>query len=100
MATAEQAAAGPRSPGEGRIARAFAKRPGRAALMPYLMGGFPDLAASRRIGEAYAEKLAKELGPGKNMVINISGRGDKDIGVVAEHLSIDAREAEEASGEQ
>src|SRR5262249_48134471 len=26
----------------------------RAALMPYLMGGFPDLETSRRIGVAYA----------------------------------------------
>ena len=28
---------------------------GRAALMPYLMGGFPDLEASVAIGEAYAD---------------------------------------------
>ena len=27
----------------------------RAALMPYMMGGFPDLAASERIGIAYAQ---------------------------------------------
>jgi len=27
----------------------------RAALMPYMMGGFPDMAASLRVGEAYAE---------------------------------------------
>ena len=38
-----------------RIAAAFAANGKRAALMPYLMGGFPDLATSRRIGEAYAE---------------------------------------------
>jgi tryptophan synthase alpha chain len=37
-----------------RIATAFAESGKRAALMPYLMGGFPDLAASRGIGEAYA----------------------------------------------
>jgi tryptophan synthase alpha chain len=41
--------------GTERIARAFADAPGRAALMPYLMGGFPDLDGSRRIGEAYAD---------------------------------------------
>jgi tryptophan synthase alpha chain len=40
--------------GEDRIAAAFALRRGRAALMPYLMGGFPDMATSRAIGEAYA----------------------------------------------
>ena len=50
--------------GEERIAAAFAQRRGRAALMPYLMGGFPDIAASRAIGEAYAANGADlvELG--------------------------------------
>jgi tryptophan synthase alpha chain len=38
-----------------RIAAAFANREGRAALMPYLMGGFPHLDASRDIGLAYAD---------------------------------------------
>ena len=37
------------------IGRAFAQAPGRAALMPYLMGGFPDIETSRAIGEAYAD---------------------------------------------
>jgi tryptophan synthase alpha chain len=43
------------STGLERIAAAFAATDGRAALMPYLMGGFPDLEASRAIGEAYAD---------------------------------------------
>ena len=43
------------STGIERIAAAFAATDGRAALMPYLMGGFPDLEASRAIGEAYAD---------------------------------------------
>jgi tryptophan synthase alpha chain len=38
-----------------RIAGAFAGSGKRAALMPYLMGGFPDVATSRAIGEAYAD---------------------------------------------
>jgi tryptophan synthase alpha chain len=41
-----------------RIAEAFASARAsgrRAALMPYLMGGFPDPETSRRIGIAYAE---------------------------------------------
>ena len=38
-----------------RIAAAFAHSGKRAALMPYLMGGFPGLDASLRIGEAYAD---------------------------------------------
>jgi tryptophan synthase alpha chain len=41
--------------GPQRIADAFANARGRAALMPYLMGGFPSLEASRRIGEAYVD---------------------------------------------
>lgn len=47
-----------------RIAAAFAGATGRAALMPYLMGGFPDVEASVRIGEAYADNGADlvELG--------------------------------------
>jgi tryptophan synthase alpha chain len=43
------------SAGAERIAAAFAGSGKRAALMPYLMGGFPDLAGSRAIGEAYAD---------------------------------------------
>ncbi|HEX8119809.1 MAG TPA: tryptophan synthase subunit alpha [Solirubrobacteraceae bacterium] len=41
--------------GTDRIAAAFAGSGKRAALMPYLMGGFPDLETSLRIGEAYAD---------------------------------------------
>src|SRR4051812_44586015 len=41
--------------GAQRIADAFAGSGKRAALMPYLMGGFPDLPASRAVGEAYAD---------------------------------------------
>jgi len=47
--------------GEQRIAAAFAACERRAALMPYLMGGFPDLDASRRIGEAAAAAGADML---------------------------------------
>jgi tryptophan synthase alpha chain len=50
--------------GAERIAAAFAAARGRAALMPYLMGGFPDIERSVRIGIAYAEAGADlvELG--------------------------------------
>jgi tryptophan synthase alpha chain len=41
--------------GVDRIAAAFAGSGKKAALMPYLMGGFPDLETSRRIGEAYID---------------------------------------------
>jgi len=47
-----------------RIAAAFAGARGRAALMPYLMGGFPDVETSVEIGLAYARAGADliELG--------------------------------------
>ncbi len=57
-----------RSGGVGRLAHAFGQggEPGskRAALMPYLMGGFPTLEDSARIGEAYVRAGADviELG--------------------------------------
>ena len=41
--------------GQDTIAAAFSRSDRRAALMPYLMGGFPTLDDSRAIGEAYAE---------------------------------------------
>jgi tryptophan synthase alpha chain len=41
--------------GPQRIARAFADAQGRAALMPYLMGGFPTVEESLKIGEAYID---------------------------------------------
>lgn len=41
--------------GAARIAAAFANSGKRAALMPYLMGGFPNLETSVAIGEAYAD---------------------------------------------
>ncbi len=62
----------PRSPltrelsGDERIAAAFeqAGAEGRAALMPYMMGGFPDQASSLAIAAAYVESGADliELG--------------------------------------
>ena len=50
--------------GEQRIAAAFSDSSRRAAFMPYLMGGFPDLPTSARVGRAYADGGASlvELG--------------------------------------
>jgi tryptophan synthase alpha chain len=47
--------------GPDRIADAFAEHGRRAALMPYLMGGFPSLDASRAIGEACIDNGADLL---------------------------------------
>ena len=53
-------------PGDERIARAFGKagEDGRAALMPYMMGGYPDQEASLAIAGAYVDAAADliELG--------------------------------------
>jgi tryptophan synthase alpha chain len=50
--------------GVARIGAAFTAARGRAALMPYLMGGFPDVETSIRVAVAYADAGADlvELG--------------------------------------
>ena len=47
--------------GGARIAAAFADTPRRAALMPYVMGGFPDAEGARAIGRACVEAGADLL---------------------------------------
>jgi tryptophan synthase beta chain len=59
-------------------------------LCSRLEGIIPALESAHAI--FYAEKVAKELGPGKNLLINLSGRGDKDVEVVAEALGISSDE--------
>jgi tryptophan synthase alpha chain len=52
---------GVRTTGAERIAESFAGTSKRAALMPYLMGGFPTLEESVRIGQACVEGGADVL---------------------------------------
>ncbi len=59
-------------------------------LCSRLEGIIPALETSHAI--FYAEKVAKEIGPGKNLVINLSGRGDKDVEVAAEALGVGSDE--------
>src|SRR5919112_1117894 len=61
-----------------------------------LEGIIPALETAHAI--YYAEKVARELGRGKNMVINISGRGDKDVEVAANALGIGSKEAQIVAG--
>lgn len=49
------------SPLADRIAAAFASHGKAAALMPYVMGGFPDVAASRAVAEACIDAGADVL---------------------------------------
>jgi tryptophan synthase beta chain len=46
-------------------------------------GILPALESAHAV--AYAEKLAKRMKKGSILVVNISGRGDKDIDIVREH---------------
>ncbi|MCW8837197.1 MAG: tryptophan synthase subunit beta [Thiovulaceae bacterium] len=51
-----------------------------------LEGIIPALESAHAV--AYAMKLAHELGPDKTLLINLSGRGDKDIDFVVENHPI------------
>jgi tryptophan synthase beta chain len=51
-----------------------------------LEGIIPALESAHAV--AYAMKLAKALDSGKTILINLSGRGDKDIDFVVEHYPI------------
>ena len=46
-------------------------------------GIIPALESAHAV--AYAMKLAKELGPGKKILLNLSGRGDKDIDYILDN---------------
>ncbi len=63
-------------------------------LCSQLEGIIPALETSHAI--SFAETVAGELGRGKNLVVNLSGRGDKDVEVAAEALGVGA---EEVSGD-
>ncbi|MCO5109258.1 MAG: tryptophan synthase subunit beta [Burkholderiaceae bacterium] len=49
-------------------------------------GIIPALESAHAL--AYAMKLAKTLPPEKNILVNLSGRGDKDADFVAQHLGL------------
>ena len=51
-----------------------------------LEGIIPALESAHAV--YYAAKMAPELGKDKLLVVNISGRGDKDITIVAEALGV------------
>src|SRR5919202_5590898 len=63
-------------------------------LFSQLEGIIPALESAHAI--SFAETVAGELGRAKNLVVNLSGRGDKDVEVAAEALGVGA---EEVSGD-
>ncbi|MGZ5270977.1 MAG: tryptophan synthase subunit beta [Ramlibacter sp.] len=50
-------------------------------------GIIPALESSHAV--AYAMQLAKTMGPDQSILVNLSGRGDKDIGTVADLAGVD-----------
>ena len=56
-------------------------------------GIIPALESSHAV--AYAVKLAKKMGKGKRILVNLSGRGDKDIDFVMENYPLTEYEPEE-----
>ena len=61
------------------------------------LAAFHELAAHEGIlcaletahAVAWAKEAARELGPGKTIVINLSGRGDKDVPTLAKNEGIE-----------
>jgi tryptophan synthase beta chain len=49
-----------------------------------LEGIMPALESAHAI--SYATKLAKKLGAKDSIIVNLSGRGDKDVEIIAKHL--------------
>ncbi|HKB12157.1 MAG TPA: tryptophan synthase subunit beta [Vicinamibacterales bacterium] len=54
-----------------------------------LEGILPALESSHAI--AYARRLARELGPSATLLVNLSGRGDKDVHTVEKQIGLGAR---------
>ena len=56
-------------------------------LLTRTEGIIPAIESAHAI--SYAVKLAKELGGGKNIVVTLSGRGDKDVAAIARYRGDD-----------
>ncbi|AXQ78196.1 tryptophan synthase subunit beta [Streptococcus chenjunshii] len=63
-------------------------------LLSRLEGIIPALESSHAI--ALTQKVAKELGPDKSIIVCLSGRGDKDVSQVQKRLGQAASEGEKA----
>jgi len=54
-----------------------------------LEGILPALESAHAV--AFARRLARDLGPGTTILVNLSGRGDKDVQTVAGELGLDGK---------
>jgi tryptophan synthase beta chain len=56
-----------------------------------LEGILPALESAHAV--AWARRLAAEMGPGRRILVNLSGRGDKDVQTVTRQLGIEEEQA-------
>ena len=82
---------------------AFLKDSGRATYVAVTdkeaMEGFFELSKTEGIIPAlecshaiyHTMQLAKQLGPGKDILVNLSGRGDKDMVTVAKYMGVEIK---------
>jgi tryptophan synthase beta chain len=59
-------------------------------------GIIPALESAHAVAEAM--KLAPKMGRDKVMVVNVSGRGDKDIGILTREMKLDTVQTTESKG--
>ena len=79
-----------------RIDKRFAelRREGRAGLVTFITAGDPDydtaLAILNALPGAGADiiELGRELGPEATILVNLSGRGDKDMDTAAKYFEL------------
>ena len=69
---------------------ATARGEGRAALVGYLPAGFPDLDGAIESAHALAGafEVARDLGRDGLVLVNLSGRGDKDMETAREWFGL------------
>ena len=56
------------------------------SLIAYLIAGNPNLASAHAVAEAI--RLAPTMSPSDILLVNLSGRGDKDMGILARELHL------------
>jgi tryptophan synthase beta chain len=59
-------------------------------------GIIPALESAHAVAEAI--KLAPKMGRDKLLMVNVSGRGDKDIGILTREMKLDGAQTTEAKG--
>ncbi len=59
-------------------------------LLTRTEGIIPAIESAHAV--SYAVRLAKEMGPGKSIVVCLSGRGDKDVAAIARYRGVEADE--------